>query len=182
MHRSLSVWQMALFAGFAILLAIGCTGKKETAQLPQIDPKDLAPDFAIGFASGGPVRLSDLRGKAVILSFTLNYVDICHELQECLKKSYAMDIGHEAAFVEIDLDTTIAQPESIFVDKDSLYATIRDKGGIARAYKIKKIPTVVIIDKLGRPIFRHEGFNADVTCSSILRPQILKAKGKTDVL
>lgn len=174
MHKiSLAARIILIFA--VTVLAAGC-GKKK-AELPYVDPKDLAPDFAIGFDQGRAVSLSGLRGRVVVLSFTLGYVDVCAELREYLKGLYANDIGHKTAFVEIDRDTaTLA--ESTAVVMDSLFAVVHDRAGIAPAYKIQKIPTIVIIDKLGKEVFRHEGYNAETTGLSVLRPQILKAQGK----
>jgi peroxiredoxin len=174
MPKLLLVRLVALVLWTAIFLMAGCGQKK--AELPYVDPKDLAPNFTIGYEKGQVVTLRDLRGKVVVLSFTLDYVDVCGSLRECCKTLYAADAGHEVAFVEIDRDTS-ARAESVLVNTDSLFTVIHDRESISRAYRIQKIPTTVIIDKLGKAAFRHEGYNAETTCASILRPQILKCQG-----
>lgn len=60
------VWWASAFA--AVLGLTGCTGTAERRLLAQMKSKP-APDFELTALDGAKVRLSDQRGKPVLLAF-----------------------------------------------------------------------------------------------------------------
>jgi hypothetical protein len=139
----------------------------ETA--PPLDPKVLAPDFVIGQSGPRKVTLHSLRGRPVVLAFTLSGVDVCADLQTCLATLFRE--SSRTAMVVVAGDTA-ARPGPGDLDPDSLFTVVPDRQRIFQAYKIDKVPTVVIIDRRGAEVFRHAGFGAEATGGSILKPKL----------
>jgi len=63
MHRT-----MTLGAALMILGAAGCAGRAERRFVAGIKDRP-APDFELTALDGGQVKLSDFRGKPVVLAF-----------------------------------------------------------------------------------------------------------------
>jgi hypothetical protein len=152
-----------------------CNGPRSETAVP-LDPVALAPDFSIGQSGTRNVTLHSLRGKPVVLAFTLNGVDACADLRACLARLFHE--GPRAAMVIVEGDTA-ARTETGALDPDSLFTVVPDRQRIFQAYKIHKVPTVVIIGRRGTEVFRHTGYGAETTCGSIIKPKLAElAAGK----
>ncbi len=112
-------------------------------------PGDQAPDFNLSRIGGGELRLSDLRGKAVIIDFWDTWCPPCREALphlEALSVEYkdqlevvGVAIGREGreAVAKYANDHKLTFPMVLIDEK---YATARDFGGV------QSIPTTFLID------------------------------------
>ncbi|MFA7227837.1 MAG: TlpA disulfide reductase family protein [Melioribacteraceae bacterium] len=119
----------------------------------------LAPDFTLPTTDGKTIKLSDLRGKVVILDFWATWCPPCRkgipDLIE-LKKKYGSK-GFEIIGVSVDTDT-----------KDEVVPFMKEKGinypvvyGNMNVYQqyggIRAIPTSFVVDKQGKIVASYEG-------------------------
>ncbi|HEY3233391.1 MAG TPA: TlpA disulfide reductase family protein [Polyangiaceae bacterium] len=121
-----------------------------------------APDFTLpviyGDGTGNRVRLSELKGQAVLLDFWASWCGPCRQqamIVDRLSRQYA---GKGAIALGVN---TGDEPESAvrFLRSRSIgYASVADHTNeTARAYGVQELPTLVIVDRAGRvvSIFRR---------------------------
>lgn len=111
-----------------------------------------APDFTLNDINGNPLRLSDLRGKYVLLDFWGSWCVWCIKGMPKMKEYYAKYAG-KYEILGIDCN----DPEDKWkaaVEKHELpwlhvYCP-RDKMGILQEYGIQGFPTKILIDPEGK--------------------------------
>lgn len=118
-----------------------------------------APDFNFQALDNKTVKLSDLRGKVVLLDFWATWCAPCIGNLPSIKKIYNQHQRSEFEIVGISLDgsettkTTLNDLQN-FVSKEQIQWLIAfDNGGwdnaIAQTYNITGIPIHIVIDKKG---------------------------------
>jgi cytochrome c biogenesis protein CcmG, thiol:disulfide interchange protein DsbE len=129
--------------------------------LPYMRPKSKleggpAPDFALPVIhqgeAGNRVRLSDLRGKRVVLDFWASWCGPCREQAPILN---ALAQRHEAAgdLVVVGVNTSDEKDSAIqFARSANLaYVSVFDEGNrVAAAYSVTGLPTLVVVDEAGK--------------------------------
>jgi len=156
--------------GFAIgillvvcLVLPACT-TAQTAKSPK-----MAPDFALNDPGGVPIRLSDYKGRVVLLNF---WATFCHgcvleipwfiEFQERYKDSGLSVIG-----VSIDEGW---KPVKAFVEEKKVnYPIVIDNGGVRKVYELNSMPMTLLIDRNGEIAASYIGVVDKRACESKLR-------------
>jgi thiol-disulfide isomerase/thioredoxin len=109
----------------------------------------------------GPTQLDEFRGRVVYLDFWASWCVPCQESfpwMQSLEKTYERD---GLAVVAVNLDRRRADADR-FLAKQSIDFDVRfdPQGLMAQAFKVKGMPTSVIIDRHGAVRFTHIGFKA----------------------
>ena len=148
--------------GFLLILLIlagnfiRCSEDKMETGDPHLQ---LAPDFTLTDLSGRTGKLTDYRGKVVILDFWATWCGPCRMLIPHFKdlhKKYK-DAGFEVVGVAMDRGgTRIVKP---FVDKHSInYTNYIGNQVVARNYGgLRGIPTTFVLTKEGRIFKKYVG-------------------------
>ena len=113
-------------------------------------PGTAAPDFELKDLSGKPVRLSDFRGKTVLLQFWASWCPDCRAEIPQIKELYAASDPGEIAFVAVSFDKTLEDLVSYALDNGlpgvQLYEPAGKKdSAVAETYGIKWIPSLYVI-------------------------------------
>jgi len=128
-----------------------------------------APDFSLSSVSGNKTKLSELRGKVVLLNFWDTTCKPCRAEYPHLQRiqDEFKSQGLSVLMINLDEDTTKVRP---FAEKYGFAAQVLLKDDtIQRAYGIGAIPHTVIIDGSGIIRFNEVGFTLDT-------PQVFRAE------
>ncbi len=117
-----------------------------------------APDFELSDLQGNTLQLSELRGKVVYLDFWASWCAPC-VIQMRNGQSWKSKFkDEEVAFVYISLDNNKAAWQQFvrnqgFKGNHVLAEPGAFQSAIARSYGVSRLPSVFIIDKVGRVVY-----------------------------
>jgi len=126
-------------------------------------------EFVFTAVDGSQIRLSDYRGKVVILDMWATWCNPCHAVMPELKKiydNYTRD-QLEIMSVDIDLGESLELIQSFIewfenqYDIELNWIFGRDDGSISEKYMNESaIPTLAVFDQKGRMYYRKAGVHA----------------------
>jgi thiol-disulfide isomerase/thioredoxin len=116
-------------------------------------------------AGAAALDLNAYRGKVVYLDFWASWCGPCKlsfPYMEQLKHAYPKDL----VIVTVNLDHERERAEAFLADMNSTLRVVYDpRGDLARSFKVKDMPTSVLIGRDGRVRDVHPGFFIDRTDS-----------------
>src|SRR3972149_6581187 len=120
----------------------------------------LAPDFLLLELDGGDFRLSDLRGKAVIVNFWATWCTPCRKEMPQFVAAYDgyKDEGLEVGAVNVQESPSIIRP--VAEDFGMEFTVVLDKrGAVSDSYRLIGLPMTYFIDREGglRSVFQEIG-------------------------
>ncbi len=126
---------------------------------------DMAPDFKINEAAGKSYKLSDLRGKVVMLQFTASWCSVCRQEMPFIEKEiWIPGKSSGLAVIGIDRDEPADKVNKFSSDMKITYPLALDPGAdIFGLYALREagVTRNVIIDRSGRIIFLTRLFNRE---------------------
>jgi len=118
----------------------------------------VAPDFVQKTPEGEDLKLSDLRGKIVLVDFWASWCGPCRRENPHVKKLYEKYSHRGFEVLGVSLDRTEASWKRA-IEKDGLeWYHVSDlkgwKNEVAKMYSVSSIPHTILLDKEGRIIAR----------------------------
>lgn len=122
-----------------------------------------APDFSLPTTNGKTLKLSDYKGKVIIVDFWATWCPPCRkgipDLIE-LKKKYGSK-GLEVIGISVDQENTKADVVPFVKDKGINYPVVYGNGNVAQQYGgIESIPTTFVIDRKGKIVATYVGLTS----------------------
>jgi peroxiredoxin len=119
----------------------------------------LAQDFSLTDLEGNVFRLSDFRGKVVVVEFMATWCAFCRQQLSFFGEDWDEYAGRVVLII-IDVDVretehTLSIYASQFPHRDWIWAM--DTANLVRSYGVTAIPKTVIIDQNGRIRSSHTG-------------------------
>ena len=115
-----------------------------------------APDFSLEVIHrgdpGNRMRLSTLRGKAVLLDFWASWCAPCLQMMPTLHDLYQQWQPRGAEFVGINSDgpgMTAAQVQEFLRAHPAPYPIVLDDADVGDRYQVEALPDLVVIDRGG---------------------------------
>jgi thiol-disulfide isomerase/thioredoxin len=181
---ALIVGAIALASGVALLWPVlnrSFTGPTEVGVIrAQIDGAGmggrisaLAPDFEYNTPDGKTTKLSDLRGKVVVINFWATWCRPCREEMPALQR--VASANSDVVFLEIDMQEPGDKVRS-FIDQlglDLLVPVLDTDGATTKRYGVLSFPSTFFVDATG--VVRHIEIGGPMTDDEI-RSGIAKAR------
>jgi len=148
-------------------------------QSPAADLKKAAPEWQLNDVDGKPVKLSDFKGKVVILDFWATWCPPCRrEIPGfvSIQKKYA-DKGFTVIGVSVDEQgPSVVKPFMRLLEMN--YPVVMGTPKIVVDYGgIEAIPTTFVIDRQGNVVTAYEGFTDQATFESVIAPLLENTQG-----
>lgn len=142
---------LLVLACFSLALA-ACSKSDSSKVVAVATEKKPAPEISVvSISSGATLKLSELKGKVVLLNFWATWCPPCREEIPSMMKLNSLMTGKPFQMVAVSIDeggkSTI---ESFFKETGFLLPTYLDISGEApKAYGVTGVPETFIIDKQG---------------------------------
>lgn len=127
---------------------------------------DMAPDFEMELTDGGKVKLSDLRGKVVMLQFTASWCGVCRKEMPFIEKDIWQKHKGNASFAlyGVDRDEPLDKVKAFAKQTKVTYPLGLDPGAdIFALYAERKagITRNVLIDREGKIVMLTRLYNEE---------------------
>ena len=135
----------------ALLLALQWTASPPSAQ---------APDFVLPDLQGKAVRLSQLKGKIVFLNIWATWCPPCRKEMPTMEVLYQKFKGMDFVMLAISQDAEGTKTVIPYLQEGNYtFPTLLDSHGeVGRKYGVTGYPETFIIDREGRIIHHHIGY------------------------
>jgi peroxiredoxin len=154
----------------ALALALACSLAAASPAAAVLEGSKLkkgqqAPDFTLKDLDGKTWKLSDLKGKKIVMiDFWATWCNICKREMPILQKVYQEYQGKGVEFLGIALDENEAAIKKVVREKGVTYPTLVDKDTkvATEIYQLSgPIPYKVVIDLSGTIVYDHVGDYVD---------------------
>jgi len=144
-----------LFYGFLLVTGLGWIWLSAAPQnsttngkIPAPQSGFLAPDFNLKTLDGQNVRLSDFRGKVVLVNIWASWCTPCRAEMPAIERVYQN--YREQGLIVLAVDSTVQDTVSnvkAFVDENELsFPILLDEGGlVTRLYRVQSLPNSFFI-------------------------------------
>jgi thiol-disulfide isomerase/thioredoxin len=124
--------------------------------------KEPAKDFELTTIDGRKLKLSDLKGKVVMIDFWATWCGPCVKSLPTLNKLYAKykERGFEILYVSVDEQADIYKIAPFVKEHKLGFPVLLDEGAKV-LYNVKVFPTTIFIDRAGNVRHRDAGFGEE---------------------
>ena len=146
-----------LFTGilFLLLVLISSAGVVSFAKINA----DLAPDFTLKSASGKNIRLSELKGRIVMLNFWATWCGPCAEEIPHLNELHDSLDPYDFELLGINIDEDQSKAIHLAKKLEVNFPVLFDEDkNVSRSFDIKAMPTTIIIDRAGKIRHVNKGY------------------------
>ena len=151
---------MAMMAALLTCMGLAAQNNKEEDldlqyAVDLLKPGTQAPDFALQDIDGKTVKLSDFRGRKVVLVFWASWCPDCRAEVPALKAMQASANPEKVAFVSVSFDRTLEALQKFVAENELPGVQLFDASGkkesaVGTAYGVKWIPALYLIDEKGK--------------------------------
>lgn len=147
-QRRLTKGQLIVLLVAIIFLGILAGGLVMRSQgRPESGP---APDFTLQLFNGGTLRLSDQRGKVVIINFWASWCQPCKDEAPDLERTWRKYKDKGVLFIGINWSDTESKARAYLQEFGITYPNGPDLGRrIGQKYRIRGVPETFFVDKQG---------------------------------
>ena|SRR5215207_5950955 len=147
------IYFLILAIGFAwVLLSADKSGASTSARIPAPQQGFLAPDFELNTPAGETIKLSELRGQAVLVNLWATWCPPCGAEMQSIEKVYSE--YKDQGFTVLAINMTYQDdPLAVlpFVNERGLTFPILldETGAMAKAYQLRSLPSSYFIRRDG---------------------------------
>jgi peroxiredoxin len=136
-----------------------------------------APDFSLQGANGVDVRLSDLKGKVVLVNFWATWCEGCQVEIPWFVEFQSKYAGHGLNVVGISMDDDGWKSVKPWItEKKVNYAIVIGNPELAKRYALEGMPLTVLVDGRGKIAMVHAGIVNKAETESDIRALLEEAR------
>lgn len=144
---------------FLLLAALGVAaillGRRHSGPETGVPATDF--ELPVVNASGGNFRLSAQRGTPVVMEVFASWCGVCRRTAPAVSAAAAAPRKREVRFIGVSVDDDVEEARRTAREWGIGYQVLHDNGVVGRAYRIKSLPTFVLIDADGRVLDARVG-------------------------
>lgn len=119
---------------------------------------EVAPDFTGETASGETIRLSELRGRPVVLNFWATWCAPCEAEMPALQSASQRYEDAGLTILAVNAMEPVERVDEFMTELGLTFPAVLDPAGeILDLYEVRVFPTTVVVDAEGRVYARHFG-------------------------
>ena len=123
--------------------------------------KGPAPDFTLKSTTGQNVKLSDLKGKVVLINMWASWCGPCRQEMPVLDKLAKNNKDAGLVVLGVNQDEEASERDAFLKDNPVSFQILDDsKHAVAGLFKSKTQPSSFFVDRAGNLVHAHEGFKA----------------------
>jgi peroxiredoxin len=139
----------------AIAMLAGCTDRGE-------QPDAVAADFTLKDMSGKTVKLSDYKGKVVLLEFWAAWCPPCRASVPGLEKLHKAYKDKGLVLLAVSMDEGGWDEVRSYIKESGItYTVLKGTEDVAVKYQVRSIPMMLVLNKEGRISKRYLGMGSD---------------------
>jgi thiol-disulfide isomerase/thioredoxin len=138
-----------------IALLAGCTDRG-------VQSDTMASDFSLKDMSGKTVRLSDYKGKVVLLEFWATWCPPCRASVPGLEKLHKAYKDKGLVLLAVSMDEGGWDEVQSYVKESGItYTVLKGTEDVATKYQVRSIPMMLVLNKEGKITKRYLGMGSD---------------------
>lgn len=156
MKKLIKISTALIFAALLVGYEVTANAEQNVRNIWEESIEKPAPDFVLKDVGGKQVRLSDYRGKVVLLEFTTTWCVYCRKIMPYLEKIH--DRYNKKDFVLISVYIQESQKKvKSYADKHKIpYKVLLDENGkVAESYSVVGVPELILVTRDGRIVCRQ---------------------------
>jgi thiol-disulfide isomerase/thioredoxin len=139
----------------AIALLTGCTDRG-------VQSDTMAADFSLKDMSGKTVKLSDYKGKVVLLEFWATWCPPCRASVPGLEKLHKAYTDKGLVLLAVSMDEGGEDEVRSYIKESGItYTVLKGTEDIAIKYQVRSIPMMLVLNKEGKISKRYLGMGSD---------------------
>lgn len=149
----------AIAAIFLCVATMTAAAEPPQTLIPVADKK-IAPDIALDIVDGGKLKLSDLRGKVLVLNFWATWCPPCRREMPSLERLKGLMKGEAFEIVAINAgedEDEISEFREAIKPALTFRLALDPKADAMKAFSVAGLPTTYIIDRQGQVVYRALG-------------------------
>jgi len=140
---------MLVLIGFALYQ----TGETEAVEIGQT-----APDFELSTLDGGKIRLSELRGKGVLINFWASWCKPCRDEMPAIQRVYDLHKDKGLEVLAVNIAETAVTVDGFVRHLDLSFPILLDQNReVTRLYGIGPIPSSIFVSPEGKVVRKVTG-------------------------
>ncbi|RMD71346.1 MAG: TlpA family protein disulfide reductase [Gammaproteobacteria bacterium] len=148
--RSFLIGLLLVVILFSLVLAM--------PSLTEVPGHPKAPDFALPDLDGKVHRLSDYRGKVVVINFWATWCPPCRKEMPSLERAWQVLRKEGIMLFAIDVAEDENAVFAFVAEHDLSFPVLLDEeGGVIGRWSAKGLPTTYVVDPEGRIVYKATG-------------------------
>jgi peroxiredoxin len=122
-----------------------------------------APDFTLKSQNNGNLKLSELRGKVILINFWASWCGPCRQEMPVLDELYRHYRSLDFTVLGVNVEQNSDDAKSLLKDVPVTFPILFDKENkISKLYDVKGMPSTVLVDRDGNIRYIHMGYQPGV--------------------